>query len=80
MVDLSDEKNLRIRQNAVVRNESGDLAGTEIQLISGFPSVEFGAVDSPLMARHLAGLVFPADQPVRRGRGQPQCPEPADGV
>lgn len=48
MVDLSDAKNLRIRQNAVVRNESGDLVGTEIQLISGFPSVEFGAVDSPL--------------------------------
>jgi len=47
-VDLSDAKNLRIRQNAVVRNESDDLANTEIQLISGFPSVRFGAVDSPL--------------------------------
>lgn len=48
MVDLSDAKKLRIRQNAVVRNESGDLSDTEIQLISGFPSVEFGSVDSPL--------------------------------
>jgi hypothetical protein len=47
-VDLGDEKNLRIRQNAVVRNESNDLASTEIQLISGFPSVKFGSVDSPL--------------------------------
>ena len=47
-VDLSDAKILRIRQNAVVRNESDDLANTEIQLISGFPSVRFGAVDSPL--------------------------------
>jgi hypothetical protein len=47
-VDLGEDKNLRIRQNAVVRNESNDLAGTEIQLISGFPSVQFGSVDSPL--------------------------------
>lgn len=47
-VDLTDPATLRIRQNAVVRNESGDLADTEIQLISGYPNVRFGAVDSPL--------------------------------
>ena len=46
MVDLSDAKKLRIRQNALVRNESEALSNTEVQLISGFPSVEFGAVDS----------------------------------
>jgi hypothetical protein len=47
-VDLSDHAALKIRQNAVVRNEMGDLAETEIQLISGYPNVRFGAVDSPL--------------------------------
>ncbi|MEI7911312.1 MAG: hypothetical protein WCK77_16895 [Verrucomicrobiota bacterium] len=47
-VDLTDPANLGIRQNAVVRNEMGDLADSEIQLISGFPNVRFGAVDSPL--------------------------------
>lgn len=47
-VDLSDDQTLRIRQNAVVRNESTDLLGTEIELISGFPSVRFGSVDSPV--------------------------------
>jgi hypothetical protein len=47
-VDLTNPDKLRIRQNAVVRNESDDLADTEIQLISGFPNVRFGAVDSPL--------------------------------
>lgn len=47
-VDLTDPAKLKIRQNAVVRNESGDLADTEIQLISGYPNVRFGAVDSPL--------------------------------
>jgi len=47
-VDLSNPATLKIRQNAVVRNESGDLENTEIQLISGYPNVRFGAVDSPL--------------------------------
>lgn len=47
-VDLTDPAKLRLRQSAVVRNESDELADTEIQLISGFPNVRFGAVDSPL--------------------------------
>lgn len=48
LVDLGDDQTLHIRQNAVIRNESNDLDGTEIQLISGFPSVQFGSVDSPI--------------------------------
>ena len=47
-VDLGQDKSLRISQNAVIRNESDALDGTEIQLISGFPSVQFGSVDSPI--------------------------------
>ncbi|MCX6864995.1 MAG: hypothetical protein NTV46_02010 [Verrucomicrobia bacterium] len=47
-VDLTDPAKLKIRQNAVVRNESVKLADTEIQLISGYPNVRFGSVDSPL--------------------------------
>ncbi len=47
-VDLSDPAVLNIRQSAVVRNEMGDLANTDIQLISGYPNVRFGSVDSPL--------------------------------
>lgn len=47
-VDLTDPASLKIRQSAVVRNEMGDLSGTEVQLISGFPNVRFGAVDSPI--------------------------------
>jgi hypothetical protein len=47
-VDLTDPAKLKIRQNAIVRNESVDLADTEIQLISGYPNVRFGSVDSPL--------------------------------
>jgi hypothetical protein len=47
-VDLSNPTTLKIRQNAVVRNEADDLNDTEIQLISGYPNVRFGGVDSPL--------------------------------
>ncbi len=47
-IDLSDPATLKIRQNAVVRNENGDLDATEIQLISGYPNVRFGSVDSPI--------------------------------
>ena len=47
-VDLTDAKKLRLRQTAVVRNELMPLAGAELALISGYPNVEFGHVDSPL--------------------------------
>jgi len=47
-LDLSDPATLRIRQNAVVRNEMSDFENTELQLISGYPNVRFGSVDSPI--------------------------------
>ncbi len=47
-VDISDPAKLKIRQSAVVRNEMDDLADSELHLISGYPNVRFGSVDSPL--------------------------------
>lgn len=47
-IDLTDPKKLRIRHSAVIRNEMTDLENTELQLISGFPNIRFGSVDSPL--------------------------------
>lgn len=47
-IDLSDSKNLTITQQAVIRNEFADLKEVEIQLVSGFPSVRYGAIDSLL--------------------------------
>jgi hypothetical protein len=49
-VDISDPKSLAIEMAAVIRNEMADLDGAEIKLISGFPSVEFANVTSPLSA------------------------------
>ena len=50
-VDVADPKTLSIEQSAVVKNELSDLEGTEMQLISGFPSVSFAHVTSPLSLR-----------------------------
>jgi hypothetical protein len=47
-VDISDPKTLVLQQKAVVKNELESLDGAEIQLISGFPSIEFANVMSPL--------------------------------
>src|SRR5262249_21281336 len=49
-IDISDPKSLGIEMAAVIRNEMADLDGAEIKLISGFPSVEFANVTSPLSA------------------------------
>ena len=50
-VDITDPKTLTVEQYAVVKNELADLDGTEVMLISGFPSVQFAHVTSPLSAR-----------------------------
>ncbi len=49
-VDISDPKTLAIEMAAVIRNEMADLDNAEIKLISGYPSVEFANVTSPLSA------------------------------
>ena len=50
LLDLTGTDQVSIRRNAVVRNELIDLKDTELQLISGFPNIEFAHVDSPLWA------------------------------
>ena len=47
-VDISDPKTLVLQQKAVVKNELEPMEGAEIQLISGFPSIQFANVTSPL--------------------------------
>ena len=49
-VDLLDAKRLVIEQSAAIRNELADLSDTDVSVISGYPSVQFGEVVSPLAA------------------------------
>ncbi len=50
-LDISDPKTLTLEQHAVVRNELGDFTNAEVRLISGYPSVEYAHVRSPLSPR-----------------------------
>jgi hypothetical protein len=50
-VDTSDPDELTIRQKAVIKNELCDIEDAELYLISGFPSVQFAHVTSPLSLR-----------------------------
>jgi hypothetical protein len=50
-IDITDPKTLTVEQQALVKNELADFDGAEVQLISGFPSVQFANVTSPLAAR-----------------------------
>lgn len=47
-IDITDPKTLTLEQHAVVKNELTDLDGAEVRLISGFPSVQFAHVRSPM--------------------------------
>ena len=47
-VDISDDKKLRLRQKAIVKNELEDFTGAKLKLISGFPSIQFSHVTSPI--------------------------------
>ncbi len=68
LVDTTDPKALSLEMAAVIRNELADIEGAEFRLISGFPSVEFANVISPLAARMTWERFFQAIQ----HRGQPQ--------
>jgi hypothetical protein len=47
-VNLIDDKMLSIEQQAVVKNEMEDMDDAQISLISGYPSIQFAHVISPL--------------------------------
>ncbi|MCW1883854.1 DUF4139 domain-containing protein [Luteolibacter flavescens] len=47
-MDMGEGGKLSIRRSTVVRNELIGLRDTEVQLISGFPNIEFAHVDSAL--------------------------------
>lgn len=57
-VDLTNPKTLSIEQQAVIRNELGDLADSDVSIISGYPSVQFSNVVSPLAATQTWATFF----------------------
>ncbi|MBN1674666.1 MAG: DUF4139 domain-containing protein [Kiritimatiellae bacterium] len=47
-IDIADPKTLTLEQKAVIKNELFDVEDVDVFLISGFPSVQFSHVTSPL--------------------------------
>ncbi|TWT75764.1 hypothetical protein CA13_73370 [Planctomycetes bacterium CA13] len=47
-IDLNDKKKLTLVQKSIIKNELGDIRDAEFFLITGFPSLEFSSVVSPL--------------------------------
>jgi len=50
-VDITNPRELVIGQHADIRNELEDITDAEVSLITGFPSIQFAHVASPLSAR-----------------------------
>jgi hypothetical protein len=69
-VDISEPKKLSIEMAAVLRNEMADFSDAEVTLISGYPSVEFANVASPLSAETAWTKFF--QQIAQRGSGSDQ--------
>lgn len=66
-VELTDDKNLTIVQNAIVKNELMNLKDVEVFLISGYPSIEFSNVASPLSLQQGWSAFFQQLNSPRRG-------------
>ena len=47
-LDITSPTTLAVRQSTVLRNELMDLRETDVELISGYPNIQFAHVNSPL--------------------------------
>lgn len=69
-VDISDERNLTIEQKAIIKNELMAFNEARVFLISGFPSVQFGHVTSPLSLQQTWATFFQQlNTQIRPGQG-----------
>jgi hypothetical protein len=58
LIDISDPKTATLTAKAVVINEVADLQRIHLDLVTGFPNIRFGDVNSPVaMSQDLAGFL-----------------------
>lgn len=69
-IDISNPNKLTIEQKAVIKNELENIENAEMYLISGFPSVQFAHVTSPISLRtSWANFFQQLNQRITPGRG-----------
>ena len=74
IIDISDPKTARLSSKALVINEVADLNNVLLDLVTGFPNIQFGEVNSPVaMSQNLEGflkaLTTGRSESSRSGRG-----------
>jgi hypothetical protein len=52
LIDLTDPEQARLTAMALIINEAEDLVKTHVDLITGFPNLEFAQVASPISMKH----------------------------
>lgn len=67
LIDISDPKIAKLSAKAVVINEVADMHNVRLDLVTGFPNIRFGEINSPVaMSYKLAGFL----QSLIRGRSE----------
>ncbi len=57
-IDLSDEKSARFSAQAQIINEMADIEGADVDLVTGFPNIQFGELPNPVaMSQNLADFL-----------------------
>ncbi|MCH8964880.1 MAG: DUF4139 domain-containing protein [Planctomycetes bacterium] len=72
MIDISDPKTARLSAKALVINEVADLHEVHLDLVTGFPNIQFSEVNSPVaMSQNLEGFLkaLTTGRSESRGRG-----------
>ncbi len=58
MIDITDPKTAKFSAKAIVINEAADLREVHLDLVTGFPNIQFGEVNSPVaMSQNLEGFL-----------------------
>ena len=69
MVDISDEQNARLSAKAVILNDACHLEDVEVQLVTGFPHLQFSDIVSPLGMKGGPRSVSPGLEPGVKASG-----------
>ena len=58
LIDISDSVTARLSAKALVVNETADLRDIRLELVTGFPNIQFGEINSPVaMSQNLEGFL-----------------------
>jgi hypothetical protein len=71
MVDISDAKKARLSAKAVIVNDACKLSGVDVQLVTGFPHLQFSGVVSPMAMKQNLAQFLQALSRDQSGRGRP---------